>query len=1173
MALQRVAVIFDHKVRPDTTGVYCRRALGRLVEMEHFLPSELSRIPRNRFDLYLNIDDGLRYRLPKDLRPAAWWAIDTHLDLPWYLTKAPDFDFVFTAQRDGALKLRDSGIESASWLPLACDPEVHRKHDVAKQFDVCFVGNLFPGSRTDLLEDIRKHFPNTFVGQRFFEEMAETYSASRIVFNRSIENDVNMRVFEALACGSLLLTNELRENGQEELFRDGIHLATYRDVEELLDKAAYYLKHEDFRERTAATGTEEALARHTYQHRMEQLLQEVEQRLAKTTVAVQAALPAESGQCSDPQAPLQHVLNLIPKSARRILQFGGQTGPLADALKARQPAEIFTIDEADTEAELPKQTFDVILGADSLERTRQPLGLLQRARNCLEPGGRLIANFANVRYHGVLRGLIQGNWTYDGDGPLNDSHLSFFTRREIEKLFYRAGFAIDALHLIPGLGYREWQEQGQTGTVSLGALQIQGLRADDAREFYVQGYIVSAAQEALPDYGLTSIVIITHNQLEYTRQCVESIRRFTDEPYEFVFVDNHSTDGTVEYLRSVPNSKLIINDENRGFPVAANQGIRASLGRQILLLNNDTVVTTGWLRRMLRALHSDPKVGLVGPSSNLVSGPQQVRVTYGDDLVGLDGFAWMCGKTNDGRMEETDRLVGFCFLIRREVVDRIGLMDERFGIGCFEDDDYTRRSMEVGFRAVIARDAFVHHYGGRTFVATGVDFAGLITRNQQLYRRKWNEQEESAQPASQTAAVQKPTETKRFSLRVGERGGLFLVGPVIRVSLCMIARDNKRTIGAAIESARRCVDEIIVVDTGSVDETPQIAASLGARVYHFPWCDNFSAARNESLKYATGDWIFWIDTDDTIDDDNARKIRQLPLDELDPSVFGLVVQVHCPGTGDDDDEDVTVVDHVKLFRNLPQLRFEHRIHEQILPAISRAGGRVDWSDLFVVHSGYDHSPQGQKKKLERDLRILHLELSEQPNHPFTLFNLGMTYADIREFDEAIGYLQRSIECSTPGETHLRKAYALLVHAFHQTQRIDEAWYACEQGLELVPDDLELRFRRAILLQDRARLHEAAETLQGILEKPEERHFTSVVAGLRGYKTRHTLAIIYEELDDLVRAEEQWRLITKEVPRYRAGWRGLGELLVQQGRHSEALGLAETLVGDERLRSDGLMIQR
>ncbi len=242
MTMKNVAVIFDTSLRPETAGVYCRRALERFVEVQHFQPHELDRIPRTGFDLYLNIDDGLRYHLPADCRPCAFWAIDTHLDFDRCREKAPRFDVVFAAQRDGVELLRGIGVQSASWLPLACDPDVHRKHDdVAKQYDVAFVGNVFPGPRGDLLGLIQRRYRSSFVGQCYFDDMARTYSAARIAFNRSIRNDVNMRVFEAVACGSMLMTNDLGENGLGELFRDGVHLATYRGGDDLLDKLAFYL--------------------------------------------------------------------------------------------------------------------------------------------------------------------------------------------------------------------------------------------------------------------------------------------------------------------------------------------------------------------------------------------------------------------------------------------------------------------------------------------------------------------------------------------------------------------------------------------------------------------------------------------------------------------------------------------------------------------------------------------------------------------------------------------------------------------------------------------------------------------------------------------------------------------------------------------------------------------
>jgi len=110
----------------------------------------------------------------------------------------------------------------------------------------------------------------------------------------------------------------------------------------------------------------------------------------------------------------------------------------------------------------------------------------------------------------------------------------------------------------------------------------------------------------------------------------------------------------------------------------------------------------------------------------------------------------------------------------------------------------------------------------------------------------------------------------------------------------MIVRDNEDTIEACLASVRPWVDEIIVVDTGSLDRTPEICRRFGAQVYNFPWCDDFSAARNESLKYATGDWIFWMDSDDIMPPDQGRLLRELVLRQHAHNCLGYVLQVHCP---------------------------------------------------------------------------------------------------------------------------------------------------------------------------------------------------------------------------------------------------------------------------------------
>jgi len=346
-----------------------------------------------------------------------------------------------------------------------------------------------------------------------------------------------------------------------------------------------------------------------------------------------------------------------------------------------------------------------------------------------------------------------------------------------------------------------------------------------------------------------------------------------------------------------------------------------------------------------------------------------------------------------------------------------------------------------------------------------------------------------------------------------------------RLSLCMIVRDNAKTL--------RIVEE------------------FGGRLFHFPWIDDFSAARNESLRHARGQWIFWMDSDDTIDEENGRKLRELAYGAHSSSVLGYVMQVHCPGDTDRQADDFVAVDHVKMFRNLPQLRFEGRIHDHVLSAIRSLSGEVCWTDIFVVHSGADHSAEGRKKKQERDLRILHQENHERPDHPFTLFNLGMTYADMQRYDEAVGWLQRSLEVSTPAESHVRKVYALLVNSLAELGRTNEAVRVCQQGRNLFPSDPELLFRQGMLAHRFGHLDEAESAYIEALRGREERHFTSIDRGIMGYKARHNLALVYVDKGRLDLAELHWRRVVAEVPNFFVGRFALTDTLIRQGRLTAA----------------------
>ncbi|MBP8638421.1 MAG: glycosyltransferase [Dictyoglomi bacterium] len=242
-----------------------------------------------------------------------------------------------------------------------------------------------------------------------------------------------------------------------------------------------------------------------------------------------------------------------------------------------------------------------------------------------------------------------------------------------------------------------------------------------------------------PYTSLTSIIILTLNNLEYTKRCVESIKKYTPEPYELIVVDNGSTDGTVEYLENLSDIKLVKNPTNVGFAMGNNVGMKLSNGDYIVVLNNDTVVTRGWLTRLIACAESESSIGIVGPRSNCVSGIQLVTdVPYGDNMDAMQEFARQWSLENSGEYDDVFRVVGFCMLIKREVIEKIGGFDPLYESGNFEDDDFCIRAIRAGFKIKIANDVFIHHYGNKTFTSEKISYTESMIKNWERFRRKWS---------------------------------------------------------------------------------------------------------------------------------------------------------------------------------------------------------------------------------------------------------------------------------------------------------------------------------------------------------------------------------------------------------------------------------------------------
>ncbi|AZO93846.1 glycosyltransferase [Iocasia frigidifontis] len=237
--------------------------------------------------------------------------------------------------------------------------------------------------------------------------------------------------------------------------------------------------------------------------------------------------------------------------------------------------------------------------------------------------------------------------------------------------------------------------------------------------------------------GFTSIIILTYNQLHLTRVCLGSINTYTKKPFELIFVDNGSTDGTVDYLQRIREAKLILNKENLGFSKGVNQGLELARGEEILLLNNDTIPSHNWLSNLQKCLYSRPEIGIVGPRSNYAGGRQGGIAGDFSTINQIHSFSKEFNIPNPCKWHEVELITGFCMLIKKRLIDQLGLFDERFKYGMFEDCDYCKRALNHGYKLYCAGDTFIYHVGSRSFHQNNLNMAEIFYHNKRLFEEKW----------------------------------------------------------------------------------------------------------------------------------------------------------------------------------------------------------------------------------------------------------------------------------------------------------------------------------------------------------------------------------------------------------------------------------------------------
>ncbi|MDW8075865.1 MAG: glycosyltransferase [Bacteroidota bacterium] len=270
------------------------------------------------------------------------------------------------------------------------------------------------------------------------------------------------------------------------------------------------------------------------------------------------------------------------------------------------------------------------------------------------------------------------------------------------------------------------------------------------------------------------------------------------------------------------------------------------------------------------------------------------------------------------------------------------------------------------------------------------------------------------------------------------------------LGLAMIVRNEETTLPRCLESVRSVVDQIIVVDTGSTDRTVDIAKQFGATVYHFEWCDDFAAARNEALRHITTEWVLYLDADETLPPASAAQIRPL-LERQPPQVGGLLCTIISPHRVGEGGSEIHRGAYPRLFRNYgyPRIAFRGRIHEQITPSIIECGGAIVPSPIEIHHSGYDIPRAQLEEKVRRNYRLLIQHVQEEPLNAYAWFQLGQTLARMQLFAEAEGAFSLALRIGLSTPLHASAANALAYICGAQ-RRFEEAINWADESLRVAP---------------------------------------------------------------------------------------------------------------------------
>lgn len=359
----------------------------------------------------------------------------------------------------------------------------------------------------------------------------------------------------------------------------------------------------------------------------------------------------------------------------------------------------------------------------------------------------------------------------------------------------------------------------------------------------------------------------------------------------------------------------------------------------------------------------------------------------------------------------------------------------------------------------------------------------------------------------------------------------------MRISLCMIVRDEEEWLGRCLEAVKEGVDEMIIVDTGSRDRTIEIAESFGATVLHHEWTGDFSEARNIGLNAATGDWIVWLDADEIFADGDGAKLREL-AGRTWRECYRMDM-VHFLGDADDGEQAM----HApwKLFRNRPEYRFKDRIHEQVAHAFPGylLSERFEHVPLRIDHYGYLGQVRADRGKTDRNLKLLLSQLEDGDDSAFVHFNVGSEYSVLLT-DEAqakalehfrIAYRKVTGDLDFKLQGFLPSLVLRFVRSLRAHREYEEMDEVCELIHEHFPKFTDVVFEQALAAMDQGDWPAARELLERCLELGDAPAIYSPTIGCGSYLAELRLAHIDVQEGHIEDAIARYRKVRAEHPGY------------------------------------------